>query len=145
MNNLSKIHLVYSPKDERYAVKFEALYLDQLPKATQRALVLAGESPVTIIEDAMVLVVFLSAKAGNDKSLQQALRYYTQNSHRPVVGVLLHDHPNFETGVADPRYLPKAFNQLMQRQRAALYSWSNHTKDIHQWVATALGSQSIRA
>lgn len=145
MNKLSKIHLAYPAKDERYAAKLEALYLNQLPRATQRALVLAGESPVTVIEDSTVLVILLSTEAVNDKSLQRVLQHYAQNGHRPVVGVLLHDHPNFATGVADPRYLPKAFNQLMQQQRAALYSWSNQTKDIQQWVATALGSQSIRA
>lgn len=145
MNQLSKIHLVYRQNNERYAARFEQLYLDRLSTAEQRALALEETTPFVDLDEATVVVVLLDGQAAQDRELKQALSAYDPHGACPIIGVLLHDHPGFEAGTAEVPQVPRALRKLLQKQQLPLYTWSDSSKTIHEWIAVAIGSQPSRA
>lgn len=121
------------PKDQRYATVLESLCSKSLNFATRRALEMASSEAETAQRPPDVMVVLLGS--GCNSELPNMLESHYKKNGCVIIGVLLHDHPNFKKAMPNIDLLPTCVQTLVKAGKMPLYSWSNSSKDVQGWFS----------
>ena len=95
------------------------------------------------IRDATVTVVLIGPRTWQRKHVDweigSSLRSTRLNSRCGLLGILLRNHPNYNTGEFNPRLIPPrlADNCHGDDPYARIYNWSYQTQDIRNWIHRA--------
>ena len=147
-----RVFISFHHEDQRYKDEFVRMMGDKMIDES----VDIGDIPQNIpvetisqnirdnfIRDASVTVVLIGPGAWQRKHVDweigASLRDSGYNPRCGLLGILLPNHPNFNTGEYNPRLIPPrlAHNCVGDDPYALIYNWTQQPNTIQDWIHTA--------